>query len=147
MKNTIKALLAVSVLSFGSSAFAATSLFNCDYPLFHAQTEKGNKEVKLCIQGDYVVYTFGKRDTDKTEMDTIAEKSAVSVYNYRYGSEINFPNGEYLYTVSDMVSEDGIANKVLSVHKGNKKLATIPLGKVLINNLSEDLGSYGIEVE
>lgn len=147
MKTLISALIVATALSASASALAANSQYTCDYPLFHAYTEKGNKEVLLCVSGDAVSYTFGKRDVEKAELDVRAAKSDVHVYNYRYGSEIEFPNGDYTYTVDDMSDEDGKPVKQLIVQKGGKKLTTIALGNIVLNNLSSDLGSYGIETE
>lgn len=147
MKNTIKAIIAVSVLAMGSNALAADSKFGCDYPIFHAYTEKGNKEVMLCVDGDSVTYLFGKRDVAKPEMNIAVPKSSAHFYNYRYGSEGSIPNGAYLYTVTEMSDEDGKPVDKLTVFKGEKKIADIPFSKVLINNMNSDLGSYGIEVE
>lgn len=147
MKNTIKAIVVVSALVMGSNALAADSKFVCDFPIFHAYTAKGNKEVKLCVSGEKVSYTFGKRDIATPEMDITVNKINAHFYNFRYGDEGTVSNGTYVYSVSEMNDENGKRLDELTVFKGEKKLATIPFSKILINNMNSDLENYGLEVE
>lgn len=144
--------LSLTTILFGllisQTALSATSQYPCDYPIMHAFTVNSTKEVKICVSGDNISYTFGNVKDTRPELDVIIPKANAEFYQYNQGEEVSVNNGKYAYTVSNLTDEQGNPIKELVVHKDNDKLTAIKLGTFEYSRItSGDLMRYGINVE
>lgn len=141
MKKIIVAgLLGLGVLGSAQS-FAATSKYPCDQVLFEAVTANGKKEVKFCISGKGVSYTFGKVKSFQPDLDIRKPFSQVGFTYWRGGmaQALRIQNGNYAYGVSGGLDVD-----TLTVEKAGQEISNIQLGKVIENNIYM-AGDYPIE--
>lgn len=148
VKKTIMMLNAVCALFVVPPSFAATSQYPCDYPLIHAYTGTGEKEVKVCLREDFAVYTFGKVNVNKPEIDIVVPKKDVELFSYDHGEEATITQGDYMYTVSNLTDESSHSIKELIIHKDHEKVASIKLGKFEYSRITYgNAGDFNFDVE
>lgn len=141
MKTSTKFGLFGACLMLSVNAFASDSKYPCDQVLFEAVTANGKKEVKFCISGKGVSYTFGKVKSYQPELDIRKPFSQVGYTYWRGGQaqELRIQNGNYAYSVNG-----GLNVETLTVEKGGQVVTTVQLGKVIENNIYL-AGDYAIE--
>lgn len=148
MNKIVKMAFVGATLLTSANAFAADSKFLCDKPIIEAVTANGKKEVKICISGNGVSYTFGRVDEYRPELDIKVPRSATLYRFMRYERDFELRNGNYLYAFTYSIpSEESVSSKataVLDVYNGSKHLAAIKLGKIITEEIGGDLENYGI---
>lgn len=139
MKKLIYVGLIGGGLLLSTPSWAVDSQFPCDKPIVEAVTADGKKEVRICISGNAVSYTFGRVDKYDAELD-IRVPTQKTGYNY-YGGIATFEvkRGNYAYTFID----GGTLGARLTVNNGRRELADIAFGKVFTNNIY-DMDRFGI---
>lgn len=140
MKKIVKAGLVSIGIMVSSNVLSAESNYPCDKPIVEAVSANGKKEVKICISGNGVSYTFGRVNEYDAELDIKVPFSQTG-YNYFSGmSTFEIKRGNYYYTFRD----GGTAGANLYVVKDRKQLANIRFGKVFTNDIY-DMERFGIK--
>lgn len=139
-KVMIAGLLGLGMV-ISAQALAADSQYPCDQVLFEAVTANGKKEVKFCISGKGITYTFGKVKSSKPDLDIRKPFSQAGFTYWRGGmaQALRIQNGNYAYSVSG-----GLVVETLTVEKAGQEVAVIQLGKIIENNIYM-AGDYPIE--
>lgn len=148
MKKTIMTMAALCAIGMTTSAVGAESQHPCDYPIMHAYTVDGDREVKLCASGDNISYTFGKIKTEKPELDILVPIEKSEFYSYENGSEeATLTSPSYVYTVSNLIDESNHPIKEIIIHKDYEVISHIKLSKFEYSRITHgNLGDFNIDV-
>lgn len=125
-----KYLLVVAALCIGSAANARC--FESGTPMFHCTFEGGAKTVDVCLQGEVVVYSFGRTGR---AADMILARREVGVpmtpwngIGRSISEEITIYSGTYAYILSyemDRSVESAAVSGRLIVGEGDSELAEL----------------------
>lgn len=157
MKKVMKLTTLGFLLSLSVPAMAATSKYECDNLLFYAMDVKHKKEVRICISGKDIVYTFGNISVEKPELE-LKQKPSKTMFLYdindgedgiSQGGSINFESGPYTYNVRGTASAEYEYNNkgLITVWKRDVEATKVVLDpQSIINNIKSNVDMYGIPV-
>lgn len=156
MKKAVKAVTLGILLSFSiPKAISATSKYHCNNLLFYAMDVTHKKEVRVCMSGKDLVYTFGKMNVDKPELE-LKQPTSKTEFAYdiddeenKFGGTLSIIHYDHIYTIRGLASKVyPLPNKgLLAVWKNEDNIAEIPLDPVtIIDNIKQNVEMYNIPV-
>lgn len=151
VNKSIKGLLAGMLLATTLPTWAISSVYPCDTPIVMAKTLDGKKELKICLSGNFVSYTYGRLNTPRPEIDLLVDTAYTRFEKFKYIETFEINEGNYFYRYSYVPKFDqsyeniiGTDKNSIRVFRGEKLIQEINMQEPTQRNISWELQNFGV---